>query len=85
MQEQTRFKETASILREMLAMLIKTNGECEFMLECLMRNGMINPVELDRLVEDLQRKMKPLLTEGAKPSETDRLLNLLRAFEGPIQ
>jgi polyhydroxyalkanoate synthesis regulator phasin len=72
------------ILRGMMRIMTKTNMQCSFLLDRLIQKGLFTSDEITRLLEEVEEQMKSAAVDP-ETAETERLLDLLRKFEGPPQ
>ena len=77
-------KDILSILSGMMRIMTKTNMECSFLLDRLMQKGLFTADEITQLLGAVEEKMKSPEADSEKALE-NRLLALLRKFEGPVQ
>jgi polyhydroxyalkanoate synthesis regulator phasin len=81
---QKPLEDIVQILHGILLMMAKVNTECSFLIDHLMQKGLFTADEIKQLLEAVAEKMKPDEVDSKK-AETERLLDLLRKFEGPPQ
>ena len=73
-----------SVQRTMVRMIAKTSAELSFVLAYLVAKGYFSADELKQLDLAVAEKMKPTASELER-ADSERLLDFLRKFEGPVQ
>jgi hypothetical protein len=82
-EEQKTLTEIVTAMREMLVLLVKTHTECSFLVNLLIKRDMITGTEAQDLLNEVEEKTKHLIQ--SRKSGQDSLLDMLQAFEGPVQ
>jgi hypothetical protein len=82
--DRNTLQEILKIFSGMVVVIARTNMECSFLLDRLMNKGLLSADEISQITEAVAEKMKLTQPDSEKALQ-DRLLDLLRKFEGPVQ
>jgi hypothetical protein len=74
-------KDMVKFNQGLLRFIAKMSIEHSLLLACLAKKGYLTTDELKQLYREVEERMKPMLEDA----DAERLLDLLRKFEGPPQ